>query len=315
MRELTKHFWSSSLVFAASVSGSLLGCGGDEQEPPSGPHYTYVVSSVTLPSSTENANELGFDLDDNGTKDNQLGRLIVTLMSQNFTAQQSLNGALNKGSFILLVDFQAPSFTTAGGAGFEVKIGTDPMPAACTNPSDESTCGKHLDGNGSFAVSSSATASGSVVGPIKNGTFDGGPGELAIALALGGSPIDFQLIGARVEATGISDTGIMTARIGGAVRKTDIDNKLIPSIYSQLVPVIDEACPGSSPPDCGCMAGSAGKTLMGLLDTNPKDCDVTLAEIQGNDLLTQLLRPDVKIDGVDSVSFGLSGKAVKATIR
>jgi hypothetical protein len=306
---------SLSVLFIAGVSSSLLGCGGDEQEPPSGPHSTYVINSVTLPASTDQANELAFDLDDNGTKDNQLGRLVVTLMSQSFMAQATLDGALKSGSFILLVDFQAPSFASAAGAGFEVKIGKDPMPAACTNPDDPATCGKHLDGNGSFAVSTMATASGKVVGPITSGTFDGGPGELAFALAVGGALIDFQLIGARVEASGISEAGIATSQIGGAISKTDIDNKLIPAVHTQLVQVIDSACPGNTPPDCGCAAGSASKSLMGLLDTNPKDCNVTLEEVQGNDLLTQLLRPDVKIDGVDAVSFGLSGTAVKATIR
>jgi hypothetical protein len=301
-------------MFVASLSSSLVACGGDDQEPPSGPHYTYVINSAMLPSSNDQANELAFDLDDSGTKDNQLGRLIVTLGTQGFAAQTALDGGLKAGNFILLVDFQAPSFTSAGGAGLEVKIGKDPMPAPCTNPDDPTTCGKHLDGNGSFAVSTDTSATGTVVGPIANGVFSGGPGELAIALAIGGSPIDFQLIGARVEASGISESGITSARVGGAVTKTEVDNKLIPAIHTQLVPVIDMDCPGSLP-DCGCTSGSTGKTLMALLDTTPKDCNVTLDEIKNNDLLTQLLRPDVKIDGVDAISFGLSVKGVKATLR
>jgi hypothetical protein len=313
MREYTlPSVRCSSLMFV--LSATLLGCGGDEQEPPSGPHYTYVVSGGTLAATTEQTSEFAFDLDDNGTKDNALGRLLVTLGSQGFDPQKNLDTALQSGQFIMLVDFQTPSFTSAGGAGLTIKLGTDPMPAGCTNPSDPTTCGKHLDGNGSFAVKTGTSATGLVVGPVAGGTFDGGPGELAIGFIIGGAAVDFQLIGARVEASGLSEAGITTALVGGAVSKSDVDAKLIPTIFTQLNPLIERDCPGTTGPDCACVNGSTGKTLHGLLDTD-KNCEVTLDEVKSNELLTLLLKPDVKIDGVDAISFGFKARTVKATVR
>src|SRR5688572_11285182 len=113
----------TSYIFAIVT---VAACGSDAPEP-SGPHYNYVVSGATIPTSPALVTELAFDLDDNGTKDNQLGRLIDTLASQGFDPQAALDNSLASGSPILLVDFQTPSFTSTSGAGFEIKVGQDPM--------------------------------------------------------------------------------------------------------------------------------------------------------------------------------------------
>jgi hypothetical protein len=101
--------------------------------------------------------------------------------------------------------------------------------------------------------------------------------------------------------------------LAGAVTKEDIDMKVIPAIQAQLVPIITQDCPSGTPPDCGCMADSTGKTILGLFDTTPKDCMVTVDEIKNNSLIVSLLAPDVTIDGKMALSLGVKATAVKAT--
>jgi hypothetical protein len=101
---------------------------------------------------------------------------------------------------------------------------------------------------------------------------------------------------------------------GGAVTKEDIDNKVIPAIQTQLVPIIMRDCTmPTMPPGCGCAADSTGKTILGLFDTNPKDCAVSVDEIKTNSLIVSLLSPDVTINGKMALSLGIKATAVKAT--
>ena len=57
----------------------------------------------------------------------------------------------------------------------------------------------------------------------------------------------------------------------------------------------------------------AGKTILGLFDTTPKDCMVTVDEIKNNSLIVSLLSPDVTVDGKMALSLGIKATAVKAT--
>lgn len=311
---------SLRLLFLASViPTSFVACGGgDGQAPPSGPHYTSVANAVTVPANNTQARELGLDLDNDPAHavDNQLGMVLGTLANQGFKVQDTVDDAVKKGSIILLLDLQTPSFTSTSGAALQVKLGATPSPAPCTDPADLTTCGKHLAGTGSFTVASGSATDSEVEGTITGGVFKGGPGNLSLQIALGGSePINLDLIGARVKATGLSATGITEAILAGAITQSDLDTKVIPSVHAQLGPILTRDCQPSPPPDCGCIANSTGKTILGLFDTMPKDCTVSIDEIKKNSLIQSLLSPDVTIEGVAALSLGIKVATVPATVN
>lgn len=307
-----------SLFLALPLSVSLLACGGGDGDPtPTGEHYTYVGSKAYVPTNNNQARDYGLDLNADGTVDNQLGMVLGTLATQgNFDIQGGIDEAVLAGDIILLMDFQTPDFTTAAGAGLAVKLGdkASASPAPCTDPANPTpaTCGKHLEGTGTFSVSSNSPTDAVVVGKIASGTFNGGPGEIAIQIALGGDPVNLNLIGARAKATGLSAEALGEVILAGAIPEDDLNNEVLPAIQQQLAPVIAESCPMPQASDCGCPSGS-GRTILNLFDTAPRDCMVSLDEIKNNSLIKSLLAPDVTIDGTAALSLGIKLNTKKAT--
>jgi hypothetical protein len=317
----------SLFTFAACLLPSFAACGGDDgQAPPAGPHYHYVVNKAFIPTTNTEAHTDGLDIGQAKTTkldkvvDNQLGMVLATLEGMNFDIQTTIDTAINKGNIILLVDFQTKDFNNTTAAGIQAFLGTNPMPAPCSSPTD-TTCGHHLDGSGMFTVSPMSPDNPALAGKIINGTFNGGPGNLTLQIALGGTmPITLGLELARAQATSISDTG-MTAIVAGAITQDEINNMVIPAVVAQLGPIIMRDCTMlNNPPDCGCASGSTGKTILGLFDTAPKDCMVSVSEVQNNSLIKSLLAPDVcapttgtTCDAANALSIGLKITAVKGT--
>ena len=328
---------SIRLLFVALVL-PLVACGGggEDQPTPEGPHYGYAASRLFVPTNNNQAREYGLDLNNDKTVDNQLGMVLGTLAGQGFDVQGTIDKAVAEASIIILGDFQTTSFSSAGGAGLSIKLGANPMPAAC-NAGEEylcvnaqqmecdsgtagctcSGCGRHLT-NGTFTIGSDPNAA--VAGKIVNGTFTGGPGSIQLKIALGSSEgITLDLIGARAKATGITEAAIDSVIVAGALTKDDLDMKVIPAIHMQIEPLITEDCTmPTMPPDCGCEAGSTGKTILNLFDTTGgagggKDCMVSVDEIKNNSLIQSLLAPDVTIDDKMALSLGIKASMVKAT--
>lgn len=314
-------------VYLSLLALPLVACGDDggENVPvPEGPHYGYVVSEAFIPTNNNQAREYGLDLGSSkgnkpdGSVDNQLGMVLGTLAGQGFELQASIDEAVLEGSIILLVDVQTKDFQNTTAAGISLKLGSNPTPAPCTDPQNPTpaTCGKHLDGTGSFSIDPSSPDA-LVAGKIVAGTFTGGPGTISIQIALGGAePVNLNLISARAKATGISENGITDIVLAGALTEDDLNSEVLPAIHAQLGPLITRDCPAPNEANCGCSSGT-GRTILNLFDTNPKDCTVTLDEIKSNTLIQSLLSPDVcskaSCDKPDALSLGIKGKAVKAT--
>jgi len=314
------------LLLAALVPMmSLAACGGDDggTVTPTGAHTHYVANKIFVPTTSNESREYGLDLNGDGTVDNQLGSVLAALKSQAmFDIQATIDTAVNDGSIILLVDFQTKDFMSSAAAGMQVFLGKNPMPAAC-NGSADTTCGHHLDGTAKFDDVDPSTGmnDAALAGKIVGGTFNGGPGNLTLQIALGGTnPIQLDLIGARVRATGISATTIGSGTSGGiifagAITKDDIDNKIIPAIPPQLETTIMRDCNMlTSPPGCGCTASSTGATIISFFDSN-HDCKVDPDELKMNSLVMSLLQPDVTIDGKMALSLGIKATAVGATFN
>ncbi len=304
------------LLASALIPMSLVACGGSDGTPtPEGAHTHYIANKVNVPTSSTESREYGLDLNGDGTVDNQLGATLAALKSQgNFDIQGTIDTAVNEGSIILLVDFQTKSFTSSSAAGIQVFLGdkAQTTPAPC-NGSADTTCGHHLTGTASTAISATSPNNAALAGKIVGGTFTGGPGKLSLQISLGGNaPIQLDLIGAKVKASGITDTTIGGAIFAGAISKDDIDNKIIPAIPPQLNITIMRDCNAPTmPPGCGCTSGSTGATIISFFDAN-KDCTITPEELKMNSLVMSLLQPDVTIDGVMALSLGIKATAVGA---
>jgi hypothetical protein len=295
----------------------LVACSSDDDGgPPEGDIHSYVVSEGSLPTSNQQAVEFGLDLNGDNVVDNQLGSVLAALVSQGFDVQDAIKDAIDQGDIILLMDLQTTSFSSASRSGLQVHLSdkTSAMPAPCTDSAD-TTCRKHLDGNGSFAIATGSPNNAAVTGKVVGGTFNGGPGNISIKIALGGPDgVQLNLIGARAKASGMTEAGLDSVIVAGALPEEDLKTQVIPAIHSQLVPIITAECPMPQDADCGCPSGTA-RTILNLFDTAPKDCMVSVQEIADNTLIKSLLAPDVTIDGQKALSLGIKVKATKATIR
>ena len=321
------------LLFAAACALplSIVACGGSSDSGtvvPEGMHYGYVVSKANVPVDNTTATSYGLDLGTatsgtpGGGVDNRLGQILGTLALMGFKIQDTVDAAINDGSIILLIDLQTKDFMNASAAGLSVKLGTMPVPAACTNPTDPATCGKHLNGMASFSIDPKSPPDALVAGKIVNGTFDGGPGNIDLQIALGTTqPITLSLLNARAKATEITADGL-TAIIGGDLSVNDLNTQVIPAIADQVTTILTRDC-GTATPANGCICNTGmgtGTTLLTLFDgkdgTTP-DCKVSAAEIMASPFTKPLLGPDIcsmkTCTAPDALSLGIKVQTVKAT--
>jgi hypothetical protein len=325
-------------VTLAALSMSLVACGSDGGgTKPTGTHYKYVTSQLSVPASHDQAVQYALDLDGNGTKDNQLGMALSALAGY-FNLQNAVDTAIAEGDIIFLIDYQTSDFNSSGGAGFQVYLGKDPNPAACNSgetytctmatPPVCMGCGHQLTGSGMFTIDPAGPTNAALTGKVAGGTFTGGPGNLTLPLTIAGANLTLDLIGARVSMMGATATGIGSASSGGAIlagaiTQDDLNTKVLPAIGTALVPLIQRDCCGlpTSPggatcnptgnPACGC-TGSTGKQILSLFDSN-HDCMVSTQEIMSQGLIQSLLAPDVTIGGKQALSLGVKVTGVGAT--
>jgi len=319
------------LAAACALPLSIVACGGssgDSPVVPEGTHYGYVVSKANVPVDNKTATSYGLDLGSaksgtpDGTVDNRLGQVLGTLAGMGFDIQTTVTNAINQGSIILLIDFQTKDFMNSSAAGLSVKIGANPMPAACTNPADLTTCGKHLTGTASFSIDPKSPADALVAGKIVNGTFNGGPGNIDLQIALGTTqPITLSLLNARAKATAITADG-MTATVGGALSAADLMTQVIPAIADQVGGIITRDCGTATPTNnCACTTGmGTGATLLILFDGkdgSTPDCKISATEIAKAPFTSGLLGPDIcstkTCTAPDALSLGIQVQTVKAT--
>lgn len=315
------RFGTCSLVAFISLATAACGGGGggddDDDTPPEGDHYHYVTDSVLVPTTSNEVQTYGMDIDsgepdgDAGI-DNQLGSVLAALASMNFEIQATVDTSVDQGSIILLADYQTVAFDNAAHTGLQLYLGANPNPPACTDASD-TVCRHHLTGTGSFDIDAASPRNALVKGPVVNSVFQGGPGTLTLQIALSeGAPINLNLIGARAELRMVTATDIGDGKVAGAISKTDIDQQILPAVKSQLDDVIARDCPTAAPPTCTCDPGSTGETVLNTFDSDG-DCAITVTELQTDPLISGFLMPDVTIGGVDALSIGIKFTAVGAT--
>jgi len=295
-------------------------------------HYAYVVNKASVPTTMKAAPDFRLDLGGaksgtpDGTVDNRLGELLGTLAGMGFAIQDTINAAINQGHILMLVDFQTKDFMNTSATGFTIKLGANPVPAACNGATDP-VCGHHLTGTAAVSIAASSPADTPIVGQIVDGMFNGGPGDISLQIVLSDAaqPLTLSLQNARAKATAITDAGMM-ATVGGALSFTDLNTQVIPAITAQLAELLVRDCgplAGRTGPSCSCMAGSTSQTLLDLFDSDlvgtSADCNITNEEVAGNVIIKSLTGPDVcratSCTAPDALSLGIKVTTVKATIN
>jgi hypothetical protein len=90
---------------------------------------------------------------------------------------------------------------------------------------------------------------------------------------------------------------------------------VFPAVTEQIAAIVKRDCPGAAP-NCACTG--TGAQLIGLLDSKPADCVISLDEVAKGPF-AGLLLPDVcskascGANMTDAVSLGVKVTAVKAT--
>jgi hypothetical protein len=309
----------------------LVGCGGDGPNPPATDHG-FVVDSLLVPSTAAEAvDTYGLDIDgkENDTDrgiDNALGRTFVTL-SETVDIRAAVSAGVDVGSIILLVNVRGSDLAATERVGVGVYLGANPVPVACESDTDE-TCRKHLDGAGSFELAAGTPTDTVLTGSLADGGFsmsaEDEPGQIALAFPAldGGAPVVVDLVGARISIQSVSESGLASGILGGAVPADDFEQIILPSFHAGLAAQVAADCTGT--PGACCTPDSGGEGILQFFDPISTDCMVSFDEFRNNFFLSLLLNPDVDLfdadgnfnpnsDGVnDALSLGLGFSAVTA---
>jgi hypothetical protein len=194
---------------------------------------------------------------------------------------------------------------TGASTSVSFRTGT-PAVAPCTDPQDITTCGHHLVGSISFTAD--AALDPPLGGAGTADAFSAGPGAAHVVVPMfGGAPMTLPLVKARASFT--RSPSQLAGKVGGGIPQAAIDGVVLPAMQGWLEAVVQRDCPGGT-----CVAGSQGETFLSLFDAD-HDGAVTLAEVQGSDLIATLFTPDLDTDGngtLDALSMGIGLELVGA---
>jgi hypothetical protein len=262
----------------------LIGCGSSSSPAAeaTGPHTTYAVDHIYLPTNNTEARAYALDLNGDRTLDNQLGMVLGTLASMGIDSENATAGAVQSGAISLVADLQTPSFTDARAAGFTIAPAAD------------------------------AQIDAPLVGRVTNGVFALGPGEVSIMFAFVDPSvvITLPLEYARVEIDAADDTAISSGIVVGGLGPQALDTAFLPAARQGLSLIVARDCGKQNANVCGCLQGSMGKEIIEQFDVAPADCAISLPEVINNDLTKSLLAPDLAFGGTQYVSAGFAFTAV-----
>jgi hypothetical protein len=340
---------TSTIAMLALAALPLVACGGDDDGPnnttpdaavggPEGTYSHYVNDTISVPQNSAQTTQFGLNLDGDpqNRPDNALGGILSALKGQGVDIQKAVTDSVTEGKLILLHSIQAKDLTSSGNVGWKVLLGnqqTDPAPK--------------YDGTDALSVASDSPLDGVLLGQIAGGSFEGGPGNVTIALSLTtGDPIKVKLVGTRIKGT-VNADGCMDGVLGGAITEDELNNSVIPGIRTLMNNSVNDDGPAgtTAPVACTsndqcmpaqngdattcitayghCLTGTS-KTILDLFDAD-KNLDITVEEIKNSTIIKTLLAPDIDLfdaDGnfnprvdkkADCLSVGIGFTCKKAT--
>lgn len=276
---------------------------------------TYLLDSLNLPGSAQEASELAFDLDldDQGRPDNALGQVLSVLVAVDAgDVEGAANQAIEQGQLLHLLTIVSTDFDSSDAAMVRLQHGVD----RDGDPSD------NFSGVEVFGIDSTR-GHGRLEGSIESGRLLASGAQLPIALAVPGSSAIYplRLDIARIDAV-VTDTGL-EGRIGGAIPEDQVLSVFVDFLSEAIEVALARDCVGRD-----CTQDSFGALVIDIFDTNPPDGQISTQELEQSNLLQLLLTPDMdsrnRVDGdlalrcdgeKDALSIGFEFTAVPAEIE
>jgi hypothetical protein len=263
------------------------------------PAHGYVTSSLAMPTTPQQANAYGRDVDGDGHVDNALGQFLAALTTQDLDFQSETDTAIQSGQLLMLNSLRTRSWKKTKKATWQVFY---------AKPTDS----PKFDGTDVFKVDGSGPISRRLRATIRKHSVKTKAGSIPVELDFG-SIVTLHLKSGEIFAT-CSSTGCTNGRITGVVTRQDVNTQLIPQLAVAFSAIVARDCPG--PDVSSCVGGSTGKTLQQLFDAND-DLVISTAELQENNLIQVLLSPDIDTNHdhhPDALSFGLGFETVPAKL-
>jgi hypothetical protein len=293
---------------------------------PTTPRLKFVPKQLMMPSGT---NHYSYDIDGNGTAENKVEDVIEGLETAGLDIQNAINGDVEDGDFLMLVEIQGSSLLN----GCANVILRDAMPVMMP---------PGYDGNDTFQPKADATPV-KLVGNISNGFLtttapkNQPPASLATLNLAITITLDFKLplilYGARIEGQ-VSPNGVTNGRLHGALRKEDVEEFSLPVVAQAVTQRINED-PGGTGETAAMIAifesdsntvsqAKCSATPAKCCATNPATCVITPEEIGQSTIIQQILTPDVQMfqngawspkaggSAPESLSFGIGFVGIKA---
>lgn len=269
-----------------------------------------VMNKLTLPDATT-ASQIGWDYNNDGSKDNALGSILGALggVASGMNIQESVDGGVNGGSTILLLRVQAQSFADAVGAKLQTWVGAKQI---CCKDSKATTCAseaaaKCFNGTNTFWLDPNSPKDALFGGKITSGKFHFGPAKLRFNIPFtGAGNLELDLKAVHITGSiGSDGKSITSGVLAGAISKTDLDTKLIPTVATMLEKTYTDPKTEQS----------TKNTIKTLFDTN-SDGHISKDEVANNTLIKTFLAGDVDVDGdkINELSLAVGFTAVGAKI-
>lgn len=300
------------------VAALVLACSGDTiNSPTTGAVTQWIVDAITIPVTSPQADQLGFDLDGDAIADNQFGNVLAALVQaggSGFDLQAGVDAGIASGAVVQLIGFQSDDTTLATDAAAAAHWYTGLPTAGFTTGAHTVNGGVPA---GSF-VGTLAARDYSSLNPVTAVT----PVAVMVPLKLfaAGDAIMLPLNGVHVQWHFSSTTGIVSGELAGSLREDDVSNLFIPALTDAFNATIQADT-----------ASDAAHTIEGLFDDGgcggavAGDHQIAVCEVANSSLMQTLLRPDVRIydaggnyhpaatGTANALSFGIGFTAVRTT--
>ncbi|HKS06917.1 MAG TPA: hypothetical protein VJR92_11425 [Gemmatimonadaceae bacterium] len=295
---------------------ALAACSSDVNSPSSGTVTQWLVSAIELPLNASQADDFAYDLDGDGTPDNQFGNVLSALtQAAGFDLQAGMDAGISDGDIVQLIRFQSDDATltadAAAGATWYVgqtTAGYQVSPHQIDNTYDASVFAGPLSSS-DYSSRNPATTTNPVAIMLPIRLFASAP------------VVYVPMNGVHVEWSFTATTGMMNGRIHGSIREADINTFLVPALAETFNAVIT-AAPASDEAvallDLFDVGGCGGATA--------DDGVISVCELENDNLIQTLLRPDATIynasggykpgaAGVpaNALTFGVGFTAIRTT--
>jgi len=284
--------------------------------------YDYIFTEITVPSTYEEAEMYGVDLDGDGIIDNALANLFVLFPTGTGEGLNvDLQTAIDDGEFITLSRLYVSSWPSDDAVAAQIFQGTSTYDATEDN----------LTGEGESFIDPSSERSAFLQGELEENSLDTCPGTIKFPFFLGEIVLYMPIKKARLVSTGaVTDYEWEEMMLGGGLSQQTMDENVLPTMLIYLNQraiyepessaanfahtFVDGKCSSEIP---GCEDVVNGEGDCSVWDGDITEPPLTFTEIKCNSVIQNMLTPDIDSNGdgeYDLLSVGFRIRAIRVTI-